>query len=110
MIVIRKNLVTLNSTLNLARLTYIDNAIKENEVTNEDGTYTCTQVLLALEEKRPSVASKLPQILWIITSTTGLAKGIPRGYNSNVGLVEKVTLIEDISEYQGINGQLFQYR
>ena len=100
---IRKNLVTLNSTLNLARLTYIDNAIKENAVTNEDGTYTYTQVLLALEEKRLSVAPKLPQILWIIVATTELAKGIPRGYNSNVGLVEKATLTQDILEYQGIN-------
>ena len=46
----------------------VDNTINKYELTNEDGTYTYTQDLLALEEKRPIIPPLLPLIGSSITS------------------------------------------
>ena len=46
----------------------VDNTINKYELTNKDGTYTYTQDLLALEEKRPSIPPLLPLIGNSITS------------------------------------------
>ena len=46
----------------------VDNTINKYELTNEDGTYTYTQDLLALEDKRPIILPLLPLIGSSITS------------------------------------------